>query len=99
MSISVTSAIDPAIKRTTQMLFKPFDVKKWFVLGFCAWISGVWITLSPAAAKVFVLGFAVLCGAVLLAAGAVVGRVYRRGAVESRELAADVDVRERMAAR
>jgi hypothetical protein len=70
-----------------------------WVLGFCAWISGVWITLSPAAAKVFVLGFAVLCGAVLLAAGAVVGRAYRRESVESRETEVGADVRERVASR
>jgi hypothetical protein len=39
MGISVTQPVDPAIKRTGQILFKPFDIKKWFVLGFCAWLA------------------------------------------------------------
>jgi hypothetical protein len=56
-----------------------------WVLGFCAWISGVWITLSPAAAKVYVLTLAAITGGVLLAAGAVVSRAYRRDVVRERE--------------
>lgn len=56
-----------------------------WVLGFCAWISGVWITLSPAAAKVYVLTLAAITGGVLLAAGAIVSRAYRRDVVRERE--------------
>lgn len=59
-----------------------------WVLGFCAWISGVWITLSPAAAKVYVLTLAAITGGVLLAAGAVVSRAYRRDVVRERETGA-----------
>ena len=34
MSISATDPIGLAMSRTGRMLFKPFDIKKWFVLGF-----------------------------------------------------------------
>lgn len=56
-----------------------------WVLGVVAWLSGVWISLSPAAAKVYVLTLAAITGALLLAAGAFVSRAYRREAVEDRE--------------
>ena len=56
-----------------------------WVLGFCAWISGVWITLSPSAAKVYVLTLAAFTGGVLLAAGAVVSRAYNRYAARERD--------------
>ena len=59
-----------------------------WVLGFCAWISGVWITLSPAAAKVYVLALATITGGVLLAAGAVVTRAYRREEIRERDAGA-----------
>ena len=36
MSISATDPIGLAMSRTGRMLFKPFDIKKWFVLGFAA---------------------------------------------------------------
>lgn len=49
-----------------------------WLLAFCAWISGVWVTLSPAAAKVYLLTLMTLSGGVLLGAGAAVNRVYRR---------------------
>lgn len=59
-----------------------------WVFGFFAWISGVWITLSPAAAKVYVLALMTITGGVLLAAGAVVSRAYRRDAIRERDAAA-----------
>ncbi len=37
--ISVTGPFSPAIERTGRILFRPFDVRKWFVLGFCAWLA------------------------------------------------------------
>ena len=37
--ISVTRPFSPAIDRTAQILFRPFDISKWFVLGFCAWLA------------------------------------------------------------
>ena len=45
MSIEKTnkvSVIDPvglAIERAKEMLFRPFDWRKWFVIGFCAWLA------------------------------------------------------------
>ena len=38
--IGVTEAIEPAYERVKQMLFKPFDITKWIVIGFCAWLAG-----------------------------------------------------------
>lgn len=38
-SISVTEPLSPALKRVKSILFAPFDIKKWFVIGFCAWLS------------------------------------------------------------
>lgn len=63
-----------------------------WVLGFCAWISGVWITLSPAAAKVYTLTLAGLTGGILLAAGAAVSRAYRRQAAAERDASSGVRV-------
>jgi len=37
--ISVIDPISPAIERVKAMLFKPFDLGKWFVIGFCAWLA------------------------------------------------------------
>lgn len=39
--ISVTDPIGPAIGRVRQLLFRPFDLGKWFVIGFCAWLAGL----------------------------------------------------------
>ncbi len=36
------SLLDPlarAVDRTTRILFRPFQIEKWFVLGFCAWLA------------------------------------------------------------
>jgi hypothetical protein len=37
--ISVAEPIAPAYERVKQMLFKPFDLTKWFIIGFCAWLA------------------------------------------------------------
>ncbi len=37
--ISVIDPISPAIERIKIMLFKPFDLGRWFVIGFCAWLA------------------------------------------------------------
>lgn len=37
--ISVIDPISPAINRVKVMLFKPFELRKWFVIGFCAWLA------------------------------------------------------------
>ena len=41
MAVSVIDAIGPALNRTGRSLFKPFDIGKWFVLGFCAWLASL----------------------------------------------------------
>jgi hypothetical protein len=37
--ISVIDPISPAIERVKTILFRPFDIGKWFVIGFCAWLA------------------------------------------------------------
>ncbi|MEN6384628.1 MAG: hypothetical protein ABFD79_05470 [Phycisphaerales bacterium] len=37
--ISVTAPVSEAIERTKLLLFKPFNLEKWFVIGFCAWLA------------------------------------------------------------
>lgn len=38
-NVSVTLPISPAIERVKLLLFRPFDLGKWFVIGFCAWLA------------------------------------------------------------
>jgi hypothetical protein len=47
MAISVTDPIGWALTRTGRMLFKPFDGRKWFVLGFCAWLANLGVGGGP----------------------------------------------------
>ncbi|MHC4682470.1 MAG: DUF7544 domain-containing protein [Planctomycetota bacterium] len=37
--VSVIDPISPAIERVKLMLFSPFDLRKWLVIGFCAWLA------------------------------------------------------------
>src|SRR6185312_10934792 len=37
--ISVVEPVSPALEHVKRMLFKPFDLGKWFVIGFCAWLA------------------------------------------------------------
>lgn len=37
--ISVTAPVGQAVDRVKRMLFQPFDIGKWFVIGFCAWLA------------------------------------------------------------
>ena len=39
MALSVTDPVGAALDRTKRILFKPFDIRKWFVLGFCAFLA------------------------------------------------------------
>jgi hypothetical protein len=39
--ISVTTPVSLAYDRMKLMLFQPFDLGKWFVIGFCAWLAGL----------------------------------------------------------
>jgi len=37
--VSVIDPISPAIERARTILFRPFDLGKWFVIGFSAWLA------------------------------------------------------------
>jgi hypothetical protein len=37
--ISVIDPISQAIEHVRLMLFKPFDLSKWLIIGFCAWLA------------------------------------------------------------
>jgi hypothetical protein len=37
--VSVIDPIGPAIERARTILFRPFDLQKWLVIGFCAWLA------------------------------------------------------------
>ena len=39
--ISVTAPVSQALDRVKRMLFQPFNIGKWFVIGFCAWLAGL----------------------------------------------------------
>ena len=39
--IGVTEPIDPALELVKRMLFRPFDLSKWIIIGFCAWLAGL----------------------------------------------------------
>jgi len=41
MSISVIEPIGWALRRTWMILFRGFSLRKWFVLGFCAWLAAL----------------------------------------------------------
>jgi len=38
-TVSVIDPIGPAFEKVKTILFKPFDLGKWFVIGFCAWLA------------------------------------------------------------
>jgi len=37
--ISVAEPVSPALERVKRVLFRPFDLGKWFTIGFCAWLA------------------------------------------------------------
>ncbi len=37
--ISVIDPLNPALTRVEEILFCPFNLGKWFVIGFCAWLA------------------------------------------------------------
>lgn len=37
--VSVTDPFGSAFEQTRRILFRPFEMEKWLVLGFCAWIA------------------------------------------------------------
>ena len=39
--VSVLEPVGQAVEKTKAILFKPFDLNKWFVIGFCAWLAGI----------------------------------------------------------
>jgi hypothetical protein len=38
-SIGVVEPIEPALERTKNLLFRPFNLQKWFIIGFSAWLA------------------------------------------------------------
>ena len=38
-TVSVIEPISPAFEKVKTILFSPFDLRKWFVIGFCAWLA------------------------------------------------------------
>ncbi len=39
INVSVIDPIGPAFERVKTILFRPFDLGKWFIIGFCAWLA------------------------------------------------------------
>src|SRR6185369_13774264 len=39
--INVVEPLSPAFEHVKRVLFQPFDLGKWFVIGFCAWLAGL----------------------------------------------------------
>ena len=39
MRVSVIDPISPAIERVRDILFRPFDLGRWFIIGFGAWLA------------------------------------------------------------
>jgi hypothetical protein len=37
--VSVVDPIGPAIERVRTILFRPFNLERWLVIGFCAWLA------------------------------------------------------------
>lgn len=37
--INVAEPVSPALERVKRILFRPFDLGKWFIIGFCAWLA------------------------------------------------------------
>src|SRR5215472_8329157 len=37
--VSVTVPLSQALERVKLILFRPFDIGKWFTIGFCAWLA------------------------------------------------------------
>ena len=40
-NIQVTKPFSEAVEMTKQILFRPFDLKKWFIIGFAAWLAHI----------------------------------------------------------
>ena len=38
-TVSVIDPIGPAFEKVKTILFRPFDLGKWFIIGFCAWLA------------------------------------------------------------
>ena len=38
-TVSVIEPISPAFEKVKTILFSPFDLRKWVVIGFCAWLA------------------------------------------------------------
>ena len=41
LRVSVIDPIEPAIGKAKDILFSPFDLGRWFIIGFCAWLANL----------------------------------------------------------
>ena len=39
MALQILEPFNQSIQHTKKVLFRPFDLGRWFTIGFCAWIS------------------------------------------------------------
>ncbi len=39
--VSVVEPVSPAVERVKTVLFRPFDLGRWFIIGFCAWLASL----------------------------------------------------------
>jgi len=39
VEINVVEPLSPALERAKRILFRPFDLGKWCIIGFCAWLA------------------------------------------------------------
>jgi hypothetical protein len=39
--ISVIEPVNEALEKTKILLFRPFNLEKWFIIGFCAWLANL----------------------------------------------------------
>ena len=39
--IDVAKPVGLALDHVQRMLFRPFDLSKWIIVGFCAWLAGL----------------------------------------------------------
>jgi hypothetical protein len=74
------------------MLLMLTGVGLW-LLAVYAWLAGIWVSLSPAAAKFYLLILVSVTGAALLAAGAAMSKLARRHDSPERTAAAPDRVR------
>lgn len=49
MNISPISPVSPSIERVKKILFQPFDLGRWLIIGLCAWLAALGSSPGPGA--------------------------------------------------